>query len=391
MIVTTSSNSCRGCNAVGPKLFYRNPNIPASVGTLPQSRDAARQMPCGQIELVACDQCGLIQNRVYDVDRVGFVPGYEVSLFHTPTFRQYIQSVCDRLIGRYGLRGKHLLEIGCGGADFLRLICRSGGNHGVGVDPTIAEPLQESIGDGSIRLVPGFFSKAHDALIGDFICCLSVFEDIPNPLEFLTSLRESIGDRDVPMYFEVFNGFRSIRDLEVWSIHYEQCNYFSLESLTGLFERAGFSVIDADVCYQGDQYLYVEARPGTSVSPRSDFSSMVPVVDRFAEEYEKRREQWQHRLEVWQNDNKAVVLWGSGGKGISFLSSLSNSAPVSYVVDINPDRQGFHIPVSGQEIIAPERLVEIAPDVVILSNSLYQREISRQLAGLGLQPEILVA
>ncbi|QDV44017.1 hypothetical protein Enr13x_38780 [Stieleria neptunia] len=391
MTAITSSNCCRGCNASDPKLFYRNPQIPASVGTLPHSRDAARQMPCGQIELVACDRCGLIQNRVYDVDRVGFVPGYEVSLFHTPTFRQYIQGVCDRLIRRYGLHGKRLLEIGCGGADFLRLICRSGGNHGVGVDPTIAQPLQESVGDGSIRLVPGFFSKAHDALIGDFICCLSVFEDIPNPLAFLTQLRESIGDRDVPMYFEVFNGFRSIRELEVWSIHYEQCNYFSLESLTGLFERAGFSVIDADVCYQGDQYLYVEARPGTARSPRSDFSSMIPAVDRFAGEYEKRRERWQHRLDTWQDQNKTVVLWGSGGKGISFLTSLSNSGTVAYVVDVNPDRQGCHIPISGQEIIAPRRLAEIAPDVVILSNPLYQHEISRQLTELGLQPEILVA
>jgi len=46
-----------------------------------------------------------------------------------------------------------------------------------------------------------------------------------------------------------------------WSVHYEQCNYFSLASFARLFELAGFAVVDAGPCYAGDQYLQVSAVP----------------------------------------------------------------------------------------------------------------------------------
>jgi hypothetical protein len=273
---------CNGCGAPNPEFFFELPRLPGSVGMLAKSVEEARAATCGEVKLVVCDRCGLIQNQLYDVSIVGFVPGYEVSLFHTPTFRTYIQGVCDHLIERYDLRGRKILEIDCGGAEFLRLICHTGGNHGVGVDPTIVEPSTEQLNPGSIQLVPGYFSKEHDPYIGDFICCLSVFEDIPKPLEFLVSLRESIGDRDVPVYLEIFNGYRSIQQKEVWSIHYEQCNYFSLASLTGMFERAGFEVTDSGSCYERDQYIFVEARPGDSSStpsrPNADFTDVLSTA-----------------------------------------------------------------------------------------------------------------
>jgi hypothetical protein len=391
--MSETTASCGGCGSADLRIIFEMPQIPASVGSLPNTAAEASQAACGAIRLAACPACGLIQNQLYDVGIAGFVPGYEVSLFHTPTFRRYIQGVCDRLIERYELRGKDILEIGCGGGEFLRLICETGGNRGVGVDPTVAAEHHQQVGSGSVRLIPGYFGKQHDRYIGDFVCCLSVFEDIPRPLDFLSSLRESIGDRDVPIYFEVFNGFRSIQQREVWSIHYEQCNYFSLESFTGLFRRAGFEVTEANPCYQGDQYLYVEARPDrapTSV-PSCDFAALMPTVEKFAEEYRNRRESWSQRLDRYRAENKTVVVWGSGGKGITFLSSLPAVEMIEYVVDVNPDRQNRFIPLTGQAIIDPARLHELQPDVVILTNALYQKEITQQLDGLGIDCEILVA
>jgi hypothetical protein len=388
------SRVCSGCGAHRPHVFFEVPSVPASVGTLARSADAARDARCGAIRLAACDACGLIQNQLFDPGMAGFEPGYEVSLFHTPVFRQYIQGVCDRLIDRYDLHDKDLLEIGCGGGDFLRLICRAGKNRGVGVDPTIAVAHQEQVGGGSVQFIPGFFSREHDRYIGDFVCCLSVFEAIPQPLTFLQSLRESIGDRDVPVYFEVFNGYRSIHQREVWSIHYEQCNYFSLDALSGLFSRSGFEVVDAGACYQGDQYLYVEARPmrmPTSKTVEIDCSDMISATRIFADEYRRRSEWWRQRLDNCRKNNQTVVVWGSGGKGISFLSSLPNSDVVQFVVDVNPDRQGHFMPVSGQEIVDPQQLTKIRPNVVILTNSLYQKEITQQLDQLGMTSEILVA
>ena len=89
--------------------------------------------------------------------------------------------------------------------------------------------------------------------------------------------------------------------------------------------------------------------------------------------------------------NKTVVVWGSGGKGITFLSSLPDAGIIDYVVDVNPDRQQRYIPMTGQEIIGPHRLTEIRPDLVIVTNALYQDEIASQLRELGIHCQTMVA
>jgi len=398
--MNSTDESCPGCEAGSLQPFFEIETAAANVGTLPTSAELARRAARGSIELVICRQCGLIHNRCYDVSRVGFEPGYEVSLFHTRVFREYIQGVCDRLIQRYDLNNKRILEIGCGGGDFLKLICQSGGNQGTGIDPTIARESTQQLGRGEVTLLPGFFQNEHADLIGDFVCCLSVFEAIPNPLGFLQRLRACIGDRDVPVYFEVFNGFRSIELGEVWSIHYEQCNYFSLDSLKSLFPRAGFEIIEAGPCYQGNQYLFVEVRPAkeSSASDTLDAPQDLPSLDRmiawteqFAHDYQARKKQWQERLSNWRNDGSDVVVWGSGGKGISFLNAIDDADVVRCVVDVNPDRQQHCIPLSGHVIVDPATLADRPPDVVIVTNPLYRDEIASQLKAMNVYPEIFVA
>ena len=83
-----------------------------------------------------------------------------------------------------------------------------------------------------------------------------------------------------------------------------------------------------------------------------------------------------------------VVLWGSGSKGVSFLSTLALGDAIEYVVDINPYRQGHFMPSTGQEIIAPETLKDYQPDHVIVMNPIYCDEIQADLDRLGVSAKI---
>ena len=60
---------------------------------------------------------------------------YESSQAFSPRFIEYAKELAIRLIDRHGLRGKDIVEIGCGAGDFLALICALGGSRGVGIDP----------------------------------------------------------------------------------------------------------------------------------------------------------------------------------------------------------------------------------------------------------------
>ena len=224
--------------------------IPINVGVLLDSYEEARRAPLGDIVLSQCQRCDFVFNRLFDLKQMSFEPGYEVALHHSGIFRSFMDGVADRLIDRFDLHGKHVVEIGCGGGYFLRLLCERGGNFGIGIDPTVAREGVEQLGDGRVRFIRDFYSERYAHLPADFVCCLSVFEDIPQPEEFLKMLRRVIGDRQVGVYFEVFNGMGAIGRRENWSIHYEQCNYFGLASFKNLFHRCGFDVTDSGYCYE---------------------------------------------------------------------------------------------------------------------------------------------
>lgn len=388
-----ASRACPGCGALGAIDFFSVDNLPVHVGILGQSRQEALDAPQGDVRLAWCPRCELVHNRLFDLSRTAFKPGYDIGLQHSTLFRNYLRSVAERLIGRYDLHEKTVLEIGCGNGYFLRLLSRLGSNDGMGVDPTVPQVGEEWMHGRRLSWIRDFYCQRHRHLAADFICSLSMLEDVPRPLDFLRELRATIGQRRTPLYFEVFNAARAFAERETWSVHYEQCNYFSLHSLVRLFQLAGFEVTQRGECYHG-QYIYVEAVPGERRDQRDQLSmwpELPSELAAFATEHAQRQQLWRQRLDALRRAGRSAVLWGSGGKGISFLNTLPAGQCIEHVVDINPERQGRFIPGSGQPIIAPERLRELQCDVIILTNRLYEAEIRAQVSALGLQCEFLFA
>lgn len=381
---------CPGCHAASVFSFCELEDVPVDVGRVESTAEKARQVRRGDIQLCYCTRCGLVHNSRFDSSRISFEPGYEVALHHSPIFRDFVTGVADRLVEKYDLHRRRILDIGCGGGYFLETICRAGGNSGIGIDPTVGRVGTHDAGEGTVTFVRDFWSEKHRDLIGDFITCQSVFEDIAAPLAFLRQLRSMLEGNRPPLYFEVFNGYRAFEHQETWSIHYEQCNYFSLDCLKHIFELAGFEVTASGHCYQGDQYLYVEAIPGDAQAV-GQFGEVPAAIAEFSQLHAKCVAQWSRQLTDWREAQKRVVMWGSGGKGVNFLNSIDASQAISHVVDINPDRQGKFIPGSGQLIVAPDFLRDFRPDYVILTNPIYQDEIVKQMRDLGVDCQVRLA
>ena len=79
---------------------------------------------------------------------------------------------------------------------------------------------------------------------------------------------------------------------------------------------------------------------------------------------------------------------GSGSKAVSYLTTLGLGEEIAAVVDINPHKHGKFLAGSGHEIVGPEALVTLRPDVVLVMNAIYVAEIEANLRQLGLAPEI---
>ena len=87
-----------------------------------------------------------------------------------------MEATADRLVRSYGLRHKSVLEIGCGAAEFLSLLCAKGGNHGVGYDPSQQSRVAR-VGDGTIMVVAESFKPGEQTSF-DLVCSQHVLEHL---------------------------------------------------------------------------------------------------------------------------------------------------------------------------------------------------------------------
>jgi len=185
-----------------------------------------------------------------------------------------------------------------------------------------------------------------------------------------------------------------LEKLSIWDIIYEHCNYFSRESLGHAFRASGFEVVRLEEAY-GGQFLSLEARLAGRADAgeglKDDISELASDVQRFAEQVRERSETWQARLESIRRDHRRTVIWGGGAKSVSFLNMLRIGEAIPYVVDINPHKQGQHLPGTGQKIVAPVFLKEFEPQMVIVMNPIYRREVEAQLKELGIAAEMINA
>jgi SAM-dependent methyltransferase len=380
---------CPICASRVDSPFVEIKGVPVHVSTLHRTPDGARTAPRGDLALAFCDGCGFIWNVAYDAALVAYDTDYENSLDHSPAFIDYVDGLAQRLVDRYDVRGKRVVEVGCGQADFLRRLSAAGGNQGFGYDPSY---VGEEV-DGAVTVRRELYNEA---TVGDadpdFLCCRHVLEHVEQPLAFIQSLRRTLdAERGTPVYFEVPNGEHQLANGVVWDMIYAHFATFTEASLRTLFELGGFEVIEAGTSF-GGQYLWIEARPVAEpvVADRADeVTRLRAVADGFAAGYHGLIGDWNRRVETFASDGQRVVLWGAGAKGVSLLNALDVAAPIDSVVDLNPRKHGSFVPGSGTPVVAPETLVESSPDVVVLANPIYRDEVRGILADLGQDADVI--
>jgi SAM-dependent methyltransferase len=363
-------------------------NVPVNCSALWHSASQASEATRGDIELAFCARCGMIFNGAFNPDRVEYSLAYDNTLAHSPTFRAYAASLAERLVETHHLRGRQIVEIGCGKGDFLDQLCQSGRNRGIGFDPSAED-----------RNVPGLPVIASRPFSGaevddaDFICCRHVLEHIDQPRDLLDNVHRCLSHRGGSAYFEVPDARAVLNGPSTWDLIYPHCSYFTPPSLQYLFTASGFEVTGIESLY-GDQFLGLEAkvpdRPCTASVDARALAGVARLVDRFDAKLRQDIYRWSRLIEYASVAGHRIALWGAGAKGTNFLNVIPGADRISAVVDLNPRKHGAFIPGTAQQVVPPEKLVEYPPDIVILLNPLYEAEIRVLLQRLGLHPTVMV-
>ena len=383
--------ACPCCGSLHIEPFFRIVGAPVFSVVTVKSRERALAVPRKDIELGFCHGCGFVFNRLFDVDVDYFTTGYEDQQGFSKTFMSYLTRIAGDLIERHGLRGKTLLEIGCGKGDFINLLARLADTRGIGVDPAYEEGRQSN---ANLTFYREYYAHSHGQLGADFVCCRHTLEHIHATRSFMELVRESLRGREkTTLFFEVPDVSRILEDCAFWDIYYEHCSYFSPGSLARLFRSTGFEVTALRLDY-GDQYVLIEATTGDAgagpvLSLEESIDEQHARVLRFQAEISRQLGEWRDRLTRMKAEGKRVVIWGGGSKAVGFLTQFVDLALIDHVVDINPHIENNFIPGVGSQYIQPKFLADYKPDAVIIMNGVYQREITASLHAMGVSPVVL--
>ena len=394
MTRSAGDSACRSCGSKQSRIFHEIQRVPLHSCQLIESREAALAAPTGMLRLAFCEACGFIQNDAFDPALIDYRTRYEDSQCFSPRFQAFAHELAERLIATYDLRGRDVLEIGCGKGDFLALLCEAGGCRGVGIDPSYQTGRLEASAMSRLEFIPEFYSRDDRHRRFDLLCCRHTLEHLPAVRDFVSMVSEGLVESPgSAVFFEVPDVTRVLEELAFWDLYYEHCSYFSIGSLARLFRSCGFEVLRLSRDFD-DQYLLLDARrgdprSGPRFSEEDDLERLASAVRRFADEVPRFLVSWQQRLARLSESGRKAVLWGAGSKAVGFLSALDVGPEIGCVVDINPHKQGMHLAGTGHRIVSPAFLKEYDPDLVIVMNSIYQDEIRADLAAMGLEPEVI--
>lgn len=388
------NDTCPGCGTSGMEIIYEVNHVPVHSVLLMDSREEAMTYTKRDIVLGFCHTCGFISNIAFDPTVHEYSAKYEETQGFSATFNTFHRGLAQRLIDRYDLHNKDIIEIGCGKGEFLTMLCEMGDNRGIGFDPAYIPERNQNKAKEKITFITDFYSEKYTRYSADVVVCKMTLEHIPNTAEFISTVRRSIGDRfNTNVFFQIPDVTRVLRDIGFWDIYYEHCSYFSPGSLGRLFRKCGFDVLSLGTEYDG-QYLMIEAKPSknTPTPPlpeENDMESLRKDVSYFTANIEPTLSRWRQILNDIRREGKKAVLWGGGSKGVAFLTTLQIENEIEYAVDINPYKHGTFMAGTGQEIVGPEFLRTYKPDVVIVMNPIYCNEIQKDLDALGVKAKLL--
>jgi len=337
------------------KVLFEQQQYPILQNRVYETAQDAIDCPRGNIKIVEDGETGLVYNAAFDADLINYDKNYNNEQGHSPSFKQHLERVVS-LIGE-ALGKEALVEVGCGKGFFLEMLL-DGGFDVTGFDSTYEGENPRVF---KKYFEPGILARPAKGLI-----LRHVLEHIPHPYDFLCQLRDANGGSGL-IYIEV-PCFDWIICKRAWfDIFYEHVNYFRLTDFDRMFNR----LLKRGRLF-GDQYLYVVADLAALQAPVFDLSNPVDFPSNFlhklSSDYQKRTDQ----------NKRPICVWGAASKSVIF-SILRERAglPVDCVIDINPAKQGRFLPVTGLQVLSPNKaLAELPREAIIcVMNSNYLDEI----------------
>ena len=243
-----------------------------------------------------------------------------------------------------------------------------------GVDTEVAffgRRVAERIRDerGTCRILHAHNVLAHVADINDFVAGIAALLD-----------RRGLAVLEFPYLTDM------LERVAFDTIYHEHLAYFSLRSVTWLFERHDLQIVDVErvPIHGGSLRIFVRHRgvetPSASVGRLlKEEEAGGGALRRFAELVRSSLRELVDFVERARREGASVAGYGAAAKATVLLNAAGlNAQAVDFIADRSPHKQGRFVPGVGVEIVPAEELSRRRPDYCILFAWNFAGEIRRQ-------------
>jgi SAM-dependent methyltransferase len=308
------------------------------------------------------------------------------------TMTKHLGSVVNEIISRIKTEKDDIwLDIACNDGTLLRQVPDS--YIKAGIDPCEDSYYEES--SKYAKVVKDYFSKKAWDKLGfgiqkkaKIITCISMFYDLDDPHNFINDIHDIL-DPNGLLVLQMSYTPLMIQQMAFDNICHEHVYYYSLSSLTKLFEAHDFTIVDANLndCNGGSVRLYLTKKTsnqeffGTkqfiqvcsfrknailSLEEKIDISN-IDTWKKFSYDLEKLKQQVLDFFKQAKKENKVVYGYGASTKGNTLLQyfGLSNKDIIG-IAERSPHKYGKKTIGSEIPIISEEEMREVNPDYLFV-------------------------
>jgi len=384
------SIKCRSCGKIGLFTIYEYGEVPLANALL-KDVDSIKDEEKHALTLCFCDTCALVQIAENVSPKIMF-DEYLYFSSYSDTMVAHAKEIVEKTITLEKLNKKsRIIEIASNDGYLLQHYIKN--NIPVlGIEP--AKNIAKLAIKNGVDTICDYFtldlaiSLADKDYFADVIHANNVFAHVPDPNDFAAGLKIILKEKGV-VVIEAPYVVDLIENLEFDTVYHEHFSYYSLTSLSKIFERVDMSVVDVEhLSIHGGTLRYYISHTGGNVSDKviemlaAENKLGVTSIDyykEFNDRINKLKEDLLNLLNSLKNMGHSIAAYGASAKGSTLLNTFKiNSESIDFIVDRSLDKQGYLIPGLHLKICDPKVLNNKRPDYTLLLTWNFADEILKQ-------------
>jgi hypothetical protein len=346
------------------------------------------------LKLLVCMDCEFLQLSEELDPSTHFNSNYPYFSGYSKTWAYHCQNTASYLAQRFKIiPGKNVIEIASNDGTFIKNFIDYGANV-LGIEPSSnVAKVAEAQG---IQTRVEFFTNSlayelkKTGLSPDLIVGCNVLAHVPNIRDFLSGVSVLLEGQAVAV-FEFPHATQMIEHGEFDTIYHEHYSYLNITPLKFLCNQLGLKIFDVEThdLHGGSLRIFLSlTNSDREITPnvkrildyeRTWLPTSPLIRDGFQHKTQNLLLEFKKKLMEYQDNDYKVVIFGAAAKGSTLLNiARIDSQLIAAAVDSSNAKQDKYIPGTGIEILAPQELCNLKPDVIVILAWNFAEEIISQ-------------